>query len=141
MSHSPSADNAFAGNPLDRASHLRNRADWLAERLKAPESLIVPVWRTRPFVTGGRRPEIGWLRPGVIDDLAAGGETVFLGMHGDIAHFALEIPAEVMLIASPRAFSVAITPARSGPGKPGRVTMVIAASETRPKGAKAVGTS
>ena len=93
VSQSPSADNAFAGNPLDRASHLRNRTDWLAERLKAPETLIVPVWRTRPFVTGGKRPEIGWLRPGVIDDLAAGGETVFLGMHGDIAHFALEIPA------------------------------------------------
>jgi NAD+ diphosphatase len=89
----PSADNAFAGNPLDRASHLRNRAEWIAERLKAPETLLVPVWRTRPFLVGGRQPEIGWLRPGLIDDLVAGGETVFLGLDGDVAHFAVEIPA------------------------------------------------
>jgi NAD+ diphosphatase len=84
--------NAFAGNPLDRASHLRNNADWLAQRLADPSTRIVPIWRNQPFVVGGRRPEIGWLRPGLIDELVQGGEVVFLGTEQDIAHFAVEVP-------------------------------------------------
>ena len=58
--------NTFAGNPLDRASDRRSKADWVAERLASPEALAVAVWNGRPFVEdakGGGLPEWNALGP------------------------------------------------------------------------------
>ena len=48
--------NAYSGSPLDRAGTRREDAAWIAARLADPDSLFVPVWRSRKLVRGhGRR--------------------------------------------------------------------------------------
>src|SRR5512132_4152525 len=49
---------AYAGCTLDRATHLRADAGGLAERLRAPSTRIVPVWRDRSLIAGGERPRL-----------------------------------------------------------------------------------
>ena len=44
--------NAFAGNPLDRASERRTDAKWLAEQLNDPTALAIALWQGAPLVTG-----------------------------------------------------------------------------------------
>ncbi len=88
--------NTFANNPLDRAAHHRKDTDWLEARLKDPSTLIMPLWRLKPFFLPSRAGkgmlDAGWLRPGLLDALAAPDATVvFLGMNGDVAHFAMEL--------------------------------------------------
>ncbi len=88
--------NTFANNPLDRAAHRRKDEAWLKERLSDPSTLIVPLWRLKPLVIRPRdesQPaEVGWLRPGLLDGIvAADPVTIFLGVEGDVAYFALEL--------------------------------------------------
>ncbi len=95
----PENPNTFANNPLDRAAHHRKDEAWLKERLADPSTLIVPLWRLKPMVIGSRdrsRPmDVGWLRPGALPGLVAPDPvTVFLGMNGDTAHFAVELLPE-----------------------------------------------
>ncbi len=92
----PSNPNTFANNPLDRASERRGDADWLAAKLADPSSRIVPLWRLKPFLLPGRAKtdpvDIGWLRPGLLDPLLARDPiTVFLGLEGETAHFAVDL--------------------------------------------------
>ena len=96
--------NTFANNPLDRASINRVDQVWLASKWAEPSTRIVPFWQLRPFVvpvTGETAGvEAGWIRPGVMDELALqGGTYVFLGLKDDIAHFA----ADVSHLADPAA--------------------------------------
>ena len=86
--------NMFAGNPLDRASRRRRDADWVALQLIEANTLIAPFWNLNPLIveTADDRPDqIGWLRPGLDDPSANDATCVFLGMKGDIAHFALDV--------------------------------------------------
>ncbi len=99
--------NIFANNPLDRGADKRTDSEWLEARLNDSSSLIVPFWRLNPFVLPSKTPDkpdaIGWIRPGVMGDLAPKEAIwVFLGIDDDIAHFALDI-------------SAAEDPERSGP--------------------------
>ncbi len=52
----PENPNIFANNPLDRASYRRAEPAWIAEQLKHPDSLFVPVWRLNPFVLPEESP-------------------------------------------------------------------------------------
>src|SRR5690606_10160827 len=56
--------NTYANNPLDRVSHLRTDLGWLADRLRDPDSRIVPFWRLHPFILAAPQPqtmaEVGW---------------------------------------------------------------------------------
>lgn len=90
-----SAATTFAGNPLDRAAERRKDEAWLAAKLKSADSLFLPLWRTRPFIIEeGGNPQLGLLRPGLIDDLvAAAPPPVFLGTEGDSAVFAVDVSA------------------------------------------------
>jgi NAD+ diphosphatase len=82
----------FAGSPLDRASEKRTDAAWLEARRRDPASLILPMWRLQPFVTGS--DGLGLLRPGLCESLAApGAPYVFLGLEDGRAYFALDISA------------------------------------------------
>lgn len=87
--------NYLTQNPLDRASERRGDSEWLRARLEDPGTLIIPLWRLRPFVLetrGGEQLEPGWLRPGLLQGLGAPDvTTVFLGMEGETAHFAADI--------------------------------------------------
>ncbi len=90
--------NMFAHNPLDRASEKRGNSAWIAEQLAAPSTRILPLWNLRPFLLAPpdeRAPfDIGWLRPGLIDDLAGPDATkVFLGLRDGAAHFAVDLAA------------------------------------------------
>ncbi len=86
--------NFYSGMRLDRADHLRRDGDWLAARLADPASRFAPVWRARNLIRGEKDPRAVWL------DGTAGGalrtrasETVFLGLDGETAYFALDISA------------------------------------------------
>lgn len=87
--------NTFAVNPLDRAAERRTDALWLKERMRDPASLIVPFWKSKPFVVkAGGAADIGWLRPGLFDAaLADDPVLVFLGLEKGNAHFAVDISA------------------------------------------------
>ena len=47
---------SFSGNPLDRASESRTDPAWIAAR--RAEALIVPVWRLKVLVAGGRASRV-----------------------------------------------------------------------------------
>ncbi|MCC7274347.1 MAG: NAD(+) diphosphatase [Alphaproteobacteria bacterium] len=84
--------NFYASSGLDRVSHLRRDADWLAARLADPSSRIQPVWRSQSFVAPGERPAAGWLSPIDLGEHVAAGATVaLLGLYEGIAHFALDL--------------------------------------------------
>nr|WP_181726630.1 hypothetical protein [Micromonospora provocatoris] len=46
---------AYGGGWLDRAAARRADADWLAERLTDPASVVLPLWRDRCLVDGDAR--------------------------------------------------------------------------------------
>jgi NAD+ diphosphatase len=86
----------FAGNPLNRASEKRTDAKWIEAQRHDPSSLIFPMWRLEPFLLGPEKSappiELGLLRPGVVEPLAAdGAPCIFLGLDGDRAVFALDV--------------------------------------------------
>lgn len=88
----------FAGNPLDRASEKRSDGEWAAAKRKDPSSFVLPMWRLQPFLLGSENSkgplEAGFLRPGLAESLAApDAVSVFLGLEGGHAYFALDISA------------------------------------------------
>src|SRR5258705_880387 len=54
--------NVFAGSSLDRQSHLRERADWLALALANPATVVVPVWQERNLFNRGEALHACFLR-------------------------------------------------------------------------------
>ena len=88
----------FSGNPLDRASEKRPDAAWIAGKRSAASTLVMPMWRLQPFLLGSEKSrgplEAGFLRPGLAEQLAApDAPSIFLGLEGDHALFALDISA------------------------------------------------
>ena len=86
----------FAGNTLNRTSEKRTDAAWVAAKLSDPASLILPIWKLQPFLTGNPKGKMdaGFLTPGLCEPLAApGAAVVFLGLEGERALFALDISA------------------------------------------------
>jgi NAD+ diphosphatase len=82
----------FANNPLDRASHRRVDQAWLDARLKDPRSRLLAYRDLKPMLVEGAEKGPAWLRPGLIEaDFGGRGAVVFLGLEGEIAHFAVEI--------------------------------------------------
>jgi NAD+ diphosphatase len=88
----------FTGNPLDRASEKRPDTGWIEAKRRDPSTLVLPMWRLQPFLRGPDSApaplELGLMRPGLADSLAApGAPWVFLGLEGRNAMFALDISA------------------------------------------------
>ena len=86
----------FTGSSLDRASHRRTDADWIAAQLRHPRTLIHPVWQLRPFGIGKEDGplEPGFFAPGLCEVLAGpSAPCVFLGLDRDRAVFALDVSA------------------------------------------------
>jgi NAD+ diphosphatase len=87
----------FAGNTLDRVSEKRTDAKWIESKRNDPDSLVFPLWKLQPFLLGrdGDPPpyQLGLLEPGIAEDVAGDDAIcIFLGLDGDRALFALEIP-------------------------------------------------
>ncbi len=92
-----SRPNAYSGSPLDRASHRRDDANFIAAALADPETLFVPVWRAKSLLRG---VETGAPEAVLLTTLAAAAMGVesrphaFLGLWGARAVFALDLSAE-----------------------------------------------
>jgi NAD+ diphosphatase len=86
----------YTDSPLDRAAHLRGDPDWVAARLRDPESRFVAVWRNRNHV-----------------DAANGGAPVPLYLGGESAAPALEVADNAVflgLMASRAVFALDLSP-------------------------------
>ena len=84
--------NAYTGNPLDRAAHLRDDEAWIAGRLSDPATLFVPVWRSKTLVQGDDEPQAVFLTGEAAEAVRmAGGPWAFLGLQGEQAVFAVDV--------------------------------------------------
>ncbi len=91
-----SRPNVYSSSPLDRAGLRREDAAWIAERLEDPETLFVPVWRSRNLVHGVDEgvPEAIYISGAAATALRmGGGPWVFLGLLDDKAVFGIDISA------------------------------------------------
>jgi len=76
----------FAGNPLDRGEALRRDEETIAQLLNAPDSEFLAFHKLNVRLADPQN--LAWLkRP----DLPSVGETIFLGMHDQIARFAVDV--------------------------------------------------
>ncbi|MBY8872834.1 NAD(+) diphosphatase [Micromonospora sp. PLK6-60] len=83
---------AYGGGWLDRSGGRRADPGWVAARLAAAGTVLLPLWRDRCLVTAERIP----VRLSAADSagvLAAADETVFLGLDGEVAVFAVDLSA------------------------------------------------
>src|SRR6185295_15762549 len=90
----PKNPNVFANSPLDRAAHHRADQEWMGKALEDKRSLFIPVWKLMPFLIKNRegKREAGWVTSELALPLIRPGSlTVFLGMHRDCAHFAIDV--------------------------------------------------
>ncbi|MCX7198223.1 MAG: hypothetical protein NTW37_09630, partial [Proteobacteria bacterium] len=96
MDHrSQSRLNGLCGYVVDRVTHLRGDADWLATRLADPSSRVVPVWRSRNLVRPGDDLSAVMLDREAAAELIAMTDTlVLLGEDEGIAYFAVALPGQ-----------------------------------------------
>ncbi len=88
--------NVYSSSPLDRIAHRREDPAWIAEKLADPESLFVPVWRTRSLVRrdADGTPEAVYISAEMAKTLRMeDGPWAFLGILDDRAVFAIDISA------------------------------------------------
>ncbi len=88
--------NVYAGGTLDRVSHRRGDAAWLAARRDDPRSRYVALWRGDCMVQGDDPPRAALLPPGALDDIAGdiagdGALVTLLGTDGESAYFAVDL--------------------------------------------------
>lgn len=104
----------FSGNPLDRASNLRDDETWIAQQLAAPRSRYLLVSKLEvlthsagsPNASGSRgsesesrtgqahsseTPELVWVDAGARAALQIETAPVLLGLSDGVAHFALDV--------------------------------------------------
>jgi NAD+ diphosphatase len=81
--------NFYAGVPLDRADRLRADAERLAAVLADPQSRVVPLWRSQHLIAAEADAVV--LRRAELDGLLeVRGETIFLGLRGEVAYLAID---------------------------------------------------
>jgi len=95
-----SRDNVYSSSPLDRIAHRREDPAWIAEKLAAPDTLFVPVWRTRNLVrrTEDGTPEAVYVSAEMarilrIEESPGEHPWAFLGLLEERAVFAIDISA------------------------------------------------
>jgi NAD+ diphosphatase len=89
--------NFYASGGLDRATDRRHDEAWLAARLVDERARFVPVWRAHNLIANGEGSAegpapafLGAVQAAAL--LAEGGEVAFLGLVGEVPHFALAVP-------------------------------------------------
>ena len=84
--------NYYAALPLDRRAQQRGDQAWIDRLLRDGATRILPIWRAQNLVAGiGEAPRAAWLSLAQAEAWIGGSDAVFLGISGDIAHFALEL--------------------------------------------------
>ncbi len=82
--------NFYSGAPLDRADHLRGDPERLGALLQDPRSRIVPLWRSLHLIDG--EATAVWIERAEAEAvLEIAGDTVFLGLHEEIAYHAVDL--------------------------------------------------
>ncbi|MEV4387095.1 NAD(+) diphosphatase [Micromonospora sp. NPDC049580] len=100
---------AYGGGWLERAGALRTDAARLDALLTDPTTVVLPLWRDRCLVDGVGPVRLTAERASLVRSAAA--ETVFLGLDGDVAVFAVDLsglsePAAVEMAGATRAVDV-----------------------------------
>ena len=91
-----SRPNVYSSSPLDRIAARREDHAWIEQQLGHPDSLFVPVWRSRNLVsvTDGGDPEAVYISGEAATVMRMqGGPWAFLGLLDDRAVFAIDISA------------------------------------------------
>jgi NAD+ diphosphatase len=84
---------ALASGVVDFAGHHRTDADWLAGAWSAPHTRVLLLCGDTAPVRAGNDGVV-WLPPRLVDEIAAGGERLFLGVDDDgTARFCVVLPA------------------------------------------------
>jgi NAD+ diphosphatase len=103
--------NFYANINLDRAANQRSDSAWLANRLRTPESRVLPVWRNQNLVTTGDVTSIVEIDIAHIEALSHDqNEPVLLGLVGETAYFSIDVshienPAEHDVLGSQGQFA------------------------------------
>lgn len=116
--------NWFANSPLARLRSERSLEAYVAERLKDPSSLLLPLWRGDPLVlTSG---EAGFLSAAARSLLPESAPVVLLGERDGRAYFAIDVSgAAERADKAPFAELGAYMPARAAAGVLGRGDVAI----------------
>lgn len=81
----------YASDFLERAAERRSDEEWLAARIVAPQTRVVPVFQERSLVASGEPPRAVVLAPEDLGGFDAS-EAIFLGVdQEDRAHFTIEV--------------------------------------------------
>jgi NAD+ diphosphatase len=91
-----SRPNVYSGSPLDRAGEKRDDEAFILAALEHPDTLFAPVWRARNLMRGVAegRPEAVFLTgPAAVALRMQGGPWAFLGLHGGVPLFAVDVSA------------------------------------------------
>ena len=91
----------------------RGDKDWIKDKLKDPDSLMIPLWQGDPLVTDGKAT---WLSILAREEFGHNAETVFLGLKGERAHFAINASAAANPETAPFADIGDYTPLREAAG-------------------------
>ena len=78
----------FAGNPLDRGEAIRRDESAVTELLHAPDSVFLPFHRLNVLLEDPQT--LAWQERNALPEH---GQVVFLGVHDDVARFAVEVLA------------------------------------------------
>ena len=86
----------YSTRHIDRADQHRKDPEWLAARLAHPQTRFLPVWRDRNLVQGLDQSPPAPCGVTLTQDTAfsiikAASTTVFLGLEGDTAVFAVDL--------------------------------------------------
>lgn len=112
---------AYGGGWLDRAGPLRADPDRITALLTDPRTAVLPLWRDRCLVTSGETL-VRLAADRAAEALAAADETVFLGLDGDTAIFAVDLSGQpeteaVRLAGAATAVDVRALVGRLGPAE------------------------
>jgi NAD+ diphosphatase len=81
----------FSGNPLDRASVLREDEAWITQQLASGEGRFLVLSKLEVLTHPGETPALAWLDAGLRERLGLETIPVLLGMRNSIPHFALDV--------------------------------------------------
>ncbi|MBI5443273.1 MAG: NAD(+) diphosphatase [Deltaproteobacteria bacterium] len=87
--------NMFADSCVDRAHARRADLEWLAARLADSASRLTFLWRSKHLVTSGELPKPAFRPPAGLGHLFEASPPMLLGLEGESAWFAVELPADV----------------------------------------------
>lgn len=84
--------NFYATINLDRAANQRSDSDWLAAQLRAPQSRVLPVWRSQNLIVSGDQVSVVELDITHLETLSNGhNEPILLGRIGETAYFSINV--------------------------------------------------